>query len=197
MLGTRREGGVSLKIVVSLLMAACLAVAPGQASAVNCNRVHTALERTMCSNAELLELGREFGRLAADVSETGRGERATLEKLRNGFARRCRSSLQPAECLRRQHIAGIAKLRILLGPASQEPQIAAAKALPEFGQSARDEHGELAMLEVYRARLHSGTDAESRQAIKQLQQLIRTACSGGQRELRERLSWYGLSCGPR
>ncbi len=151
----------------------------------------------MCSNSELLELGRDFRALAARLAESKQHDLAALQQLRHRFARRCRSSQQPVECLRRQHLAGIAELQNLAGPALEPPLGAAraAEVLPR--DSVYDEHGELAMLEVYRARIQASGDIQSKQGAEQLQALVRSACANGREKLRQRLSWYGLSCGRR
>ncbi len=185
-----------MRIAVVIALAAGLAVFPDRGQAVDCSRVHTVLERTMCSDTQLLALGREFNALADEVRQGQQQDGGALSSLRNGFARRCRSSSRPGDCLRRQHLAGIDKLRRLLATAAEPPR-AAAKAAPELGASVHDEHGELAMLEIYRKQIKRSNDPTSRQRVKQLQALVRSACSGDNEALRQRLPWYGLSCGRR
>lgn len=192
-----KQGRCRLKFAAVIVLLVGLAGLSEPGYAVDCSRVHTSLERTMCSDKRLLALGREFTSLAERARETRNFDSAALSQLRNSIARRCRSSLQPVECLRRQHLSGIGKLMDLLESESSEPPRAAARAAPELHRSVRDEHGELAMIEIYRERIRSSNDPTSKKAVKQLQALVRSACDGGQNEMRQRLSWYGLSCGRR
>lgn len=191
--GQRRRCGINIRILTYSVFAWWSTA--GSAWALDCQRAYTTVEKTICGDPDLRRLEREFVRLSAEVQQQGARSEHALGRMRDGFARRCRHSSKPIACLQRQHLAGMAELEAVLKARARPPRMAAAKAEPEVDAEIYHEHGELAMLEVYRRQMRADANVPPAQKISQLQKLVVAACrlDADPRD-RQRLAWYGLNC---